>query len=187
MEGLEFYMFEDELWCKTSDGKNFMVDETHTELVKYILEKVRTCYPEAYKALEKIYAKSAPNESYYQYLMMRRFCKCNFCRLDTTAFDVVDVDKDGKFNFEKVECPMRGECPYEGIVCLPRFNANLSTAELRVMKLLYEGRSEQEAAAELFNSPNTIHQHVKSVYVKLGIHKLSEFIAYANKNNLFNN
>lgn len=47
MEGLEFYMFEDELWCKTSDGKNFMVDETHTELVKYILEKVRACYPEA--------------------------------------------------------------------------------------------------------------------------------------------
>lgn len=85
MEGLEFYMFEDELWCKTSDGKNFMVDETHTELVKYILEKVRACYPEAYKALEKIYSKSAPNESYYQYLMMRRFCKCNFCRLDTTA------------------------------------------------------------------------------------------------------
>lgn len=78
MEGLEFYMFEDELWCKTSDGKNFMVDETHTELVKYILEKVRACYPEAYKALEKIYSKSAPNESYYQYLMMRRFCKCTF-------------------------------------------------------------------------------------------------------------
>ena len=37
MEGLEFYMFEDELWCKTSDGKNFIVDESHTELVKYIL------------------------------------------------------------------------------------------------------------------------------------------------------
>ena len=66
MEGLEFYMFEDELWCKTSDGKNFMVDETHTELVKYILEKVRVCYPEATKAREKIYSKSARNESYYQ-------------------------------------------------------------------------------------------------------------------------
>ena len=78
MEGLEFYMFEDELWCKTSDGKNFMVDETHTELVKYILEKVRACYPEAYKALEKIYSKSAPNESYYQYLMMRDFANATF-------------------------------------------------------------------------------------------------------------
>ena len=41
MEGLEFYMFEDELWCKTSDGKNFMVDETHTELVKYIRKHTR--------------------------------------------------------------------------------------------------------------------------------------------------
>lgn len=78
MEGLEFYMFEDELWCKTSDGKNFIVDETHTWLVKYILEKVRACYPEAYEALEKIYSKSAPNESYYQYLMMRRFANATF-------------------------------------------------------------------------------------------------------------
>lgn len=186
MEGLEFYMFEDELWCKTSDGKNFIVDESKTELVKYILEKVRTCYPEAYRALTKIYEKSALNESYYQYLMMRRFCKCNFCRLDTTAFDVEDVDRDGKFNFEKVECPMRGECPHESVICMPKFNAKLSAAELRVMEQLYNGKSEQEAALELFNSPNTIHQHVKSVYVKLGIHKISEFIAYANKNNLFN-
>lgn len=187
MEGLEFYVFGDELWCKTSDGKNFHVDESHTELAKYILDKVRSCYPDAYKALEKIYSKSAPNKSYYQYLMMRRFCKCNFCKLDTTAFDVEDVDRDGKFNFEKVECPLRGECPYEGVVCMPKFNARLSVAELRVMEQLYNGKSEQEAAAELYNSPNTIHQHVKSVYVKLGIHRLSEFIAFANKNNLFHN
>lgn len=186
MEGLEFYMFEDELWCKTNDGKNFIVDESKTELVKYILEKVRNCYPEAYRELESIYSKSAPNQSYYQYLMVRRFCKCNFCKLDTTAFDVEDVDSDGKFNFEKVECPMRGECPYEGIVCMPKFNANLSPAELRVMELLYRGKSEQDAAAELFISPNTAHQHVKSVYVKLGIHRLADFIAYANKSNLFN-
>lgn len=39
MGEIEFYMFEDELWCKTSDGKNFIVDESHTELVKYILER----------------------------------------------------------------------------------------------------------------------------------------------------
>lgn len=39
MEGLEFYVFEDELWCKTTSGKNILVDETKTELVKYMLEK----------------------------------------------------------------------------------------------------------------------------------------------------
>lgn len=186
MEGLEFYMYEDELWCRTSDGRNFIVDEGKTELVKYILEIVRTRYPDAYKSLEEIYSKSAPNQSYYQYLMMRRFCKCNFCRLDTTELDIQDVDVEGKFNFEKVECPMRGECPYEGVVCMPRFNSALSPAETRVMALLCDGRSELDAARELYLSPHTVHQHVKSAFVKLGMHKITEFIAYANKTNMFN-
>lgn len=186
MEGLEFYLFEDELWCKTSDGKNFIIDENRTDLAQYILEKVRSCYPEAYKALSEIYAKSAPNQSYYQYLMMRRFCKCNFCKLDATTFDVCDIDHNGRFNFEKVDCPLRGECPYEGVVCMPKFNSSLSSAELRVMEQLYNGKSEQDAATELFISPNTVHQHVKSAYTKLGVHRLADFIQYANKNNLFN-
>ena len=154
MEGLEFYVFEDELWCKTTSGKNFIVDETKTEIVKYMLEKIRNRYPEAYSALESIYQSSSPNQPYYQYLLMR--------------------------------CPMRGECPYEGVICMPKFNSNLSAAELRVMEQLYRGKSEQEAAKELFSSPNTVHQHVKSVYVKLGIHRLADFIQYANRNNLFN-
>lgn len=81
---------------------------------------------------------------------------------------------------------MRGECPYEGIICMPKFDSRMTKAEMRVMECLYNGKSEQETAEELFNSPNTIHQHVKSVYIKLGIHRLSDFISYANKNHLFN-
>lgn len=61
MEGLEFYVFEDELWCKTTSGKNFIVDEGKTELIKYMLEKIRSRYPEAYSALEGIYQSSIPN------------------------------------------------------------------------------------------------------------------------------
>lgn len=186
MEGLEFYVFEDELWCKTTSGKNILVDETKTELVKYMLEKICSMYPGAYSALETIYQSSSLNKQYFQYLLMRRFCKCNFCKLDTTEYDIEDVDADGKFNLEKVECPMRGECPYEGVICMPKFNSKLSAAELRVMEQLYRGKSEQDAARALFLSPNTIHQHIKSVYVKLGIHRLADFIQYANNNNLFN-
>ena len=33
MEGLEFYVFEDELWCKTTSGKNFIVDEDRKSVV----------------------------------------------------------------------------------------------------------------------------------------------------------
>ena len=187
MGGLEFYVFNSELWCKRSDGTNEVVDETKTELVGFILSKIRECYPEAYKTLEEIYSKSAKNISYYQFLIVRRFCKCNFCRLDTTSYDVEDVDNEGKFNFEKVECPMRGECHYEGIVCTPKFNSNLSPAENRVMRLYYLGRDKTEISSELFISPETVKNHIKSAYLKLGVHEKSEFVRYAQAHHLFTN
>lgn len=97
------------------------------------------------------------------------------------------MDSTGKFNFEKVECPLRGECRFEGVICSPRFNTKLSDAELRVMKLIYQGASKDDVAEQLYISPNTVKNHIKSVYLKLGIHEKSEFFRYAEKNNLFNN
>lgn len=182
MGKLEFYIYEQELWCKHDDGRNEVVTEHDTEIVQSLLECIREQYPEAYKALEKEYQKSAGNVPYYQYLIVRRFCKCNFGRLDTTK---IDVEHSGAFNFEKVECPLRGECRFEGVICSPKFNTKLSDAELRVMRLIYDGIGKDEIAERLYLSPNTVKNHIKSVYCKLGIHEKSEFIKYANKNNLF--
>lgn len=184
MVGLEFYIFEGELWCKSDDGKNQIVDESQTELIKSVLYEIRECYPGAYKALMKEYQKSSLNVPYYQYLIVKRFCKCNFGKLDGTRFD---IDMSGRFNFEKVECPLRGECRHEGVICSPKFNSKLSDAELRVMKLVYQGAGKDEVAEQLYISPNTVKNHIKSVYLKLGIHEKSEFIRYAESNNLFNN
>ena len=186
MGGLEFYLFEDELWCKTDDGRNIAFDESCTEIISYILDNVRERYPDAYKALEKWYKKSAVNVKYYQYLMARRFCKCNFSALDTTNKDIESIKNDGTFNFEKVSCPMRGECQFEGIVCMPKFNSRLSSAELRVMKLFYEGNDKDEIGAALFVSPGTVKNHIKSAYLKLGVHSKAEFVKYANDKNMFN-
>lgn len=183
MGGLEFYIFENELWCKSDDGRNEIVTEDNTELVRTILDAIREHYPRAYTALAKEYQKSAMNVPYYQYLMVRRFCKCNFGRLDSTK---ADIEQSGKLNFEKVECPLRGECKFEGVICSPKFNSKLSEAELRVMRLIYNGASKEEVAEQLYLSPNTIKNHIKSVYLKLGIHEKSEFIRYANNNNMFN-
>ena len=187
MDGLEFYCYEQELWCKHSDGHNEIVNESNTELISYILDKVRECYPDAYKALEKCYSKSSKNIMYFQYLMARRFIKCNFSQLDSTSIDVEDVCADGKFNFEKVSGPMRGECQFEGIICNPKFNSKLSPAELRVMEPFYKGWSKEKIAEHLYLSPGTVSLHIKNVYVKLGIHEKAEFIRYANDNNLFDN
>ena len=55
------------------------------------------------------------------------------------------------------------------------------------MKLVYEGLGKDEIAERLFISPNTIKNHVRNVYAKLGIHEKSEFVKYVKENDLFNN
>lgn len=173
---VEFYMFDDELWF-IKDDENQALSEKDTDVI-------RERYPEAYKALSKEYQKSAMNVPYYQFLIVRRFCKCNFGKLDATTYD---IDNLGRFNFEKVECPLRGECKNEGIICCPKFNSKLSPAEERVMNLIYQGFTKEEVGDKLCLSPNTIKQHVRSAYCKLGVHDKSEFVKIAKDNNIFNN
>lgn len=84
-----------------------------------------------------------------------------------------------------MSCPLRGECPLEGVVCMHKFNSQLSKKELDVMRLVYEGCNNDEIADRLYLSPFTVKNHIKSVYAKLGIHEKSEFIQYANKNKVF--
>ena len=182
MKDLEFYIFEDELWCLFPDGSNQPVTDKDIGLIKSILDRIRECYPDAYKALMECYQKSAQNIPYFQYLMVRRFCKCNFGELDNTSRD---IDKKGGFNFERVKCPMRGECKYEGIICCPQFYSRISDAEMRVMQMVYQGANNEEIADKLYLSPHTVKNHIKSVYIKLGIHEKSEFIQYAHNHNLF--
>ena len=181
MKGVEFYIFNKELWC-ICDGENKVVSETDTVLIGMMLQKIMQLYPSAYSALSSEYNKSSINVPYYQYLIVRRFCKCNFGTLDNTKYD---IDLSGNFNFEFVACPLRGECKHEGVICCPKLNTKLSDAELRVMKLLYEGVTTQEVASMLYLSPETVKSHYKSVYRKLRLNGLSDFINYANKNNLF--
>lgn len=179
---VEFYIYNDELWYITADGRNRKLIEQDTELISELLAMIEEMYPTAYSALQAEYCRSGHNSRYYQYLMVRRFCKCNLGNLDSTKIDLVC----SKFNFERVTCPLRGECKHEGVICCPKFNSTLSEAELRVMRLVYEGLEKEEIAARLFLSPHTIKNHIKSVYAKLGIHAKSEFFKYANDNSLFN-
>lgn len=182
MRDLEFYIYEDELWCMFPDGRNEKVTEQNNELVKSVLDTIHELYPDAYNDLMKWYRKSSQNVPYFQFLMANRFCKCNFGNLDNTS---KDIDRKGRFNFERVSCPMRGECPHENVVCNPKFNSRISDAEMRVMKMIYEGCSNEEVADKLYLSPHTVKNHIKSVYMKLGIHEKSEFIQYAHSHNLF--
>lgn len=182
MERLIFYVLDNELWFKTSGGTIEVVDETKTEIVNSILDSIKEFYPDAYKMLSEEYQRSANNIPYFKFLMVRRFCKCNFGKCVKSIFD----SDNGKFQLEKVVCPLRGECIGDGVICGPTFDSKLSDSEIRVMRLLYDGYSNEDIAKQLYISVNTVKFHIKTSYCKLGIHEKAEFVKYASDNKLFN-
>ena len=180
-ERLEFYLYEGELWCKDNEGHNILVDASQSDLLDSMLSRIRECYPDAYKALEEEYKDSAPNKIYFKYKVVKRFLKCNFGQLDSTYNDV-----DGeKMNFERVDCPLRLECRWDGIICSPIFKTTLSAQELKVARLFYDGLSKTEIAGMLYLSPETVNNHIRNIYYKLNIHDKIEFFKYINEHKIF--
>ena len=51
--------------------------------------------------------------------------------------------------------------------------------------MCYEGRKDDEIAEALFISINTVANHRKAAFLKLGVHSMGEFNKYANDNKLF--
>ena len=181
MSQYEFYMYEGELWRKDTEGHNDLVDYSMMDMLDKILDKVKESYPIAYKALEERYKESSPNKRYYRYIMAKRFIKCNFAQLDSTYIDIEDFDAM-KMNFERVDCPMRDECKFNGVICSPIYNTGLSAQEIRVARLWYKGASKDEIAGMLYLSPDTINNHIRNIYNKIGVHDRVGFMKYFNEN-----
>ena len=154
--------------------------ENDRELIDEMFEYISTFYTDSFNALKEVYQQSIFNERYYKFLIARRFIKCNFGQYASPC----DVDEFGVFNFEFVPCPLRGECKYEDSICNPKFNSSLSGRELEVMKLYASGKSVDVIAGMLFISINTVKNHIKNAFRKVGVHSLAEFIQYANSHNL---
>lgn len=68
----------------------------------------------------------------------------------------------------------------------PRFDSKLSDRQLDVMKMCYEGKSDEDIAEDLYITLDTVKNHRKNSFRKLSIHSMADFIRYPNKNNLFN-
>lgn len=177
----EFFVFETEVWLRDSSGRMWLVQMSDYELINTFLDLVSRFYPEAYAALTELYNESAMNPAYYRYKMFLRFIKCNFSNLDI----IPDITEGLKFVFEPVQCPLRGECKYDKVICRPKFAHALSPAETRVMAMVYDDLSEKEIADRLNLSPLTVHTHVRNAYIRLGVHSKAEFVKYAASHNLF--
>lgn len=182
MKNLEFYNTpEGEVMIHKVGEAEHLLLESDVDFVDKFLSHIIGFYPKAYEALAEEYKTASRNRTYYHFLIVRRFIKCNFGLYD----NIVDIDEFGKFNFECVACPLRGECKLEKIVCFPEFNSTLSDRELAVMEKVYKGIPDVKISEMLYISQNTVNNHRKNSFKKLGVHSLSEFIRYASNHNLF--
>ena len=176
---MEFFVSGGEVLVQTEDGVTPLREGD--AFVPFIVEHVRELYPKAYEALCSVYGRSRLNVTYFDFLVARRFCKCNFGSLDHTKADV----DGGAFHLERVSCPLLGECPHEGVICMPQMETRLSAAEGRVMRLVCEGMGNAEIAEELFLSPNTVKRHISTAYIKTCTRNRAEFVKFAKDNSIF--
>lgn len=184
MNPIEFYTTpEGEVTIRETGKPERNLKEGDTDFIQKFLEVLEEFYPEAYKALRELYARYDGNRMYRDFLAVRRFIKCNFGLYDNR----IDVDASWNFHFEFVGCPLRGECKHFNVICAPKFNSTLSEAEMRVMRMCYDGIPDEEIADRLFISQHTVKNHRKNTFRKLSVHSLAEFMRYANEKQLFNN
>lgn len=177
----EFFTCDNTVWYRHADGSVKTLLETDYDMVSELCEYISVFYPKAYAALCEEYKGSALNRTYYRYRIACRFIKCNFAALD----NVPDIGPDLNCTFEYVNCPLRGECRYDRVICRPEFCHRLSAAEMQVMRLVFDGLTEEQIGLELKLSPHTIHTHIRNAYARLGVHSRAEFAKYALQNHLF--
>lgn len=181
MKPSEFYTAPNNEVMIQDESGTHQLSQGDSDFLEKMEGIIHEFYPDADKALGENYKPSRSNPSYYRFLKVRRFIKCNFGQYD----NVMDIDHLGRMNFEFVPCPLRGECKYDGIICNPKFNSSLSQREMEVMQMAYEGCNDDDIASTLFISLNTVNNHRKNSFKKLNIHSMADFIRYAKDKNLF--
>jgi DNA-binding CsgD family transcriptional regulator len=183
MRSIEFYTTPDgEVILKPDGEAERQLTENDNQFIQSFLDVIKEFYPGAYSALFECYGTNEKKD-YRNFLIVRRFIKCNLGVYDNR----IDLDDNWNFKFEFVSCPLRGECKYDKILCSPTFNSKLSERQMEVMKLLYSGMTDSQVADKLFISLNTVNNHRKNSFKKLGIHSFNEFMRLAAQTNMFNN
>ena len=184
MADIEFYSYNDEVWCRFEDGRTERLSEHDIDLVDKLYNIIVVRYKGAFESLEKLYGESKPNIPYYKFVIVRRFIRCNFSKMDSTFIDLESMETKEVVNFEKVECPIRGECPFEGIVCMPAQSSRLTEQQKKIARMLYDGKTKDDIASEMFLSWDTVNNHIRNIFKKLDVHSEADFVRYVNNNKI---
>ncbi|MEG2495277.1 MAG: LuxR family transcriptional regulator [Mucinivorans sp.] len=184
MKNVEFYTTpQGEVEIKSAEGVRTYTRECK-EVTNDMCLAIENDYPGAFRALSSEYKRSADNPAFFKFLVVHRFMRCNFGRYD----HIDDIDGNGAFHFERVECPLAGhECKFYGIICNPKFNTDMGAMQTDVMMLYCRNVDPYEIAERLNTTFDNVRAHIAKAYRKKNVHSKSEFCQWAEKNNIFQN
>lgn len=177
-KGIEFMIDGINVIIKQGDELHVMSETADRDLITSIRDRIATDYPDAYHQLLNWYKKASLNKPYFDFLLVRRFIKCNFMRSDKT---LMDIDEEGNFNTEEPICPIAGECEGYGIVCFCKMTSVLTEEERKVLNMYTQGMSNETIAEELYLSPHTIHNTVVRAYRKIKVKNKAAALLYIQK------
>src|SRR5690606_7045028 len=112
---------------------------------------------------------------------IEQFVKCRFGGLDYEADMTSDYIQEGEY----IECPIRGMCKSEGILCKAvTFNGKpLDNTEIKLAKLLTTNYTNDLIADTLEMAMGTLHLAKKNLYKKLDVQTKQELTLIAVKLN----
>lgn len=98
---------------------------------------------------------------------LEQFAKCRFGGLDFQA-DIVDTNLQ---NGEYWECPKRGTCKHEGVLCkLPMYNGHrLTSLDIDLMKESCTEKTNDVIAEDMKLAYGSFHKAKKGLHGKLGV------------------
>jgi DNA-binding CsgD family transcriptional regulator len=170
----EFYEDNGEVKFLNKSGEHLF-----EELPISILDILRAdldAHPKARVAMENRLGITNP------LFQLKQWAVCNFGNFDNKA----DLTDDGIIIHEHVNCPQRGTCKFEGIICLPLLveNGTLTPREIQVIKLIAKDLLDKQIADMLGMALNTMSVHRTKIEKKIGCHSKAGITAYAYQNNL---
>lgn len=179
LKSVEFYSSPfGEVMVKPENEPVHILEETGQDnrgFINTFISYISIFYTEAWNALRKEYSKKEPNRLNYEFWIVSRFIRCNFGEYD---YNSPDIDIYGRFHFEEVRCPLRGECPLENICCKPTFNTTLSFRETEVLRLIIQRYKTDMIAEHLHISPYTVDNHRRNIHIKTDTRNIAELVEY---------
>lgn len=174
--GLEFFNASQGKVAIQDNNSIYYLEQKDIAIIETILEETKK-YVGTYERLQQVYQSSIMNSNYYNYRMALRFCRCNCGKLDNLS---KDIDEDGHFHLEEVECPLRGtgDCLDEGIICLPRRQSILTEREREITELL-KTKTLEEIAESLSLSMRTVYNHIQSIKKKTMLSTVAQIATLA--------